>query len=202
MPSTEIKSPFYLDVKIFYIKGIPSMINGMNEQSEKDLIDGLLEDWDFQRADLEPEPMGITLRVQALAKKFNDLASARLQEFDLQWWQYDVLSALRRQGEPFRLAASELAAAGMLTSGAMTNRIDRLEETGWVQRVKDDRDRRRVLVQLTGAGLRLVDQASETRFETATAALAGLNHRDQRQLNGLLRMLLLSLQHERQESGE
>jgi len=178
------------------------MINGMNEQSEKDLIDGLLEDWDFQRADLEPEPMGITLRVQALAKKFNDLASARLQEFDLQWWQYDVLSALRRQGEPFRLAASELAAAGMLTSGAMTNRIDRLEETGWVQRVKDDRDRRRVLVQLTGAGLRLVDQASETRFETATAALAGLNHRDQRQLNGLLRMLLLSLQHERQESGE
>jgi len=172
------------------------MINGMNKNTEKDLIDALLDDWDFQRADPETEPMGITLRVQTLAKMFNDLASIRLQEFDLQWWQYDVLSALRRQGEPYRMAASELAAAGMLTSGAMTNRIDRLEQAGLVQRVKDDRDRRRVLVQLTREGLRLVERASEARFETATAALAGLKDRDQRQLNRLLRLLLLSLEPE------
>lgn len=175
------------------------MINSMTRQIKKDVVDELLEDWDFQRPDLETESMGITLRIQTLAKSFNDLASGRLQGFDLQWWQYDVLSALRRQGEPYRLAASELAAAGMLTSGAMTNRIDRLEQAGLVERLKDDSDRRRVLVQLTGKGLSLIDRASEARFETATASLAGLSDREQLQLNNLLRILLLSLD---QEAGQ
>jgi DNA-binding MarR family transcriptional regulator len=201
MPSIEIKSPFYLHVKIFYVKGNPSMINGMTKQKKKDAIDGLLEDWDFQRPDLETESMGITLRVQTLAKSFNDLASGKLHEFDLQWWQYDVLSALRRQGKPYRLAASELATAGMLTSGAMTNRIDRLEQSGLVERIRDDSDRRRVLVQLTGEGLSLVDRASEARFETATTSLAGLSDREQLKLNNLLRILLLSLDHEQGEPG-
>ena len=83
-----------------------------------------------ERPDLDSEPMGVVLRIQALAKIFNERASGRLEEFDLQWWQYDVLSALRRQGKPYSLTATELADGSMLTSGVMTNRIDRLETAG------------------------------------------------------------------------
>lgn len=158
----------------------------------KDIIDDLQEDWSLARPDLDTAAMGVVLRIQALEKIFGDQAAERLQEFGLHWWQYDVLSALRRQGSPFLLAASELAQAGRLTSGAMTNRIDRLEQTGLVRRLPDPQDRRRVIVQLTEAGLKRVDLATKARFETAAAALACLGARQRRQLSDLLRRLLLA----------
>jgi len=157
----------------------------------KDIIDELQEDWSLQRRDLDTAAMGVVLRIQALDKILGDQAAARLQQFGLHWWQYDVLSTLRRQGPPFLLAATELADAGMLTSGAMTNRIDRLEQTGLVRRLHDPQDRRRVLVQLTDAGLERVDLATKARFETASAALACLGARQRQQLSSLLRQLLL-----------
>jgi DNA-binding MarR family transcriptional regulator len=134
--------------------------------------------------------MGVVLRIQALAKIFGDQTSARLQEFDLQWWQYDVLSTLRRQGKPFIMAATELAASTMLTSGAMTNRIDRLEEDTLVRRIKDDNDGRRVLVQLTNKGLKLIEDATRARFETACDALESLSTRQRDSLSDLLRLVL------------
>lgn len=158
----------------------------------KDIIDDLQEDWSLARPDLDTAAMGVVLRIQALEKIFGDQAAERLQEFGLHWWQYDVLSALRRQGSPFLLAASELAQAGRLTSGAMTNRIDRLEQAGLVRRLPDPQDRRRVLVQLTEAGLKRVDLATKARFDTAAAALACLGARQRQQLSGLLRRLLLA----------
>jgi len=156
----------------------------------RDIIDELQVDWGVQRPDLNPEPMGVVLRIQALAKILGDQTAERLQEFDLQWWQYDVLSALRRQGVPFVMAATVLADSGRLTSGAMTNRIDRLEKERLVRRVKDDNDRRRVLVQLTQKGLRLIEGATEARFEAATNALEGLSKRQRESLSDLLRLVL------------
>lgn len=158
----------------------------------KDIIDELQDDWSLQRPDLDPDAMGVVLRIQALEKILGDQAAERLQQFGLHWWQYDVLSALRRQGPPYVLAATELAAAGMLTSGAMTNRIDRLEQKGLVRRLHDPEDRRRVLVQLTETGLERVDLATKARFETASAALSCLGARQRQQLSGLLRRLLLA----------
>lgn len=158
---------------------------------DKDIIDDLQSDWSQERPDLDPGPMGVILRIQALARILADQASAKLQEHDLEWWQYDVLSALRRQGEPFMLAASELAAAGMLTSGAMTNRIDRLEARRLVRREHDSQDRRRVLVRLTPSGLDLIEQATEARFDAAVAALEGMSEAKQKRLGDLLRELLL-----------
>jgi DNA-binding MarR family transcriptional regulator len=158
----------------------------------KDIIDALQDDWSLQRPDLDTDAMGVVLRIQALEKILGDQAAERLQQFGLHWWQYDVLSALRRQGPPYLLAASELAEAGMLTSGAMTNRIDRLEQKGLVRRLHDPEDRRRVLVQLTETGLQRVDLATKARFETAAAALACLGARQRQQLSGLLRRLLLA----------
>jgi DNA-binding MarR family transcriptional regulator len=90
------------------------------------------------------------------------------------------------------MAATELADAGMLTSGAMTNRIDRLEHKGLVRRLHDPDDRRRVLVQLTETGLERIEQATAARFETASSALACLGPKQRLQLSGLLRRLLLA----------
>lgn len=157
---------------------------------DKDVIDELQDDWNKQRPDLDPEPMGVVLRIQALAKILGEQTAERLQRFDLQWWQYDVLSTLRRRGEPFIMAATDLAASTMLTSGAMTNRIDRLEEEGLVRRIKDKNDGRRVLVQLTQEGFKLIETATEARFETAMEALEGLSKRQRESLSNLLRMVL------------
>ncbi len=75
----------------------------------RDIIDDLQEDWSEERPDLDSEAMGVVLRIQALDKILGDQVAERLRDFGLQWWQYDVLSALRRQGKPFRMAATELA---------------------------------------------------------------------------------------------
>jgi DNA-binding MarR family transcriptional regulator len=158
----------------------------------RDNIDELQTDWSEQRPELDADAMGVVLRIQALAKILGDRAAGRLLQHGLQWWQYDVLSALRRQGHPYRLTASALADAGRLTSGAMTNRIDRLEAEGLVRRVSVPQDRRRVLVQLTSRGRKLVDQATAARFEAAAAALEGLSQVQQARLDDLLRELLLA----------
>jgi len=133
----------------------------MNFSMNRDIIDELQSDWNKQRPDLDPEAMGVILRIQALAKILGDQTAERLQMFDLQWWQYDVLSALRRQGEPFIMAATELADTAMLTSGAMTNRIDRLEEEQLVR-----------------------------RFESAMEALECLSKQQRESLSDLLRLVL------------
>ena len=156
----------------------------------RDTIDKLQKDWSEQRPDLDPEPMGVVLRIQALAKILGEQTSVRLQEYNLQWWQYDVLSTLRRQGEPFTLPATALAESAMLTSGAMTNRIDRLEEQDLVRRTKDPEDGRKVLVKLTDKGLKLIEGATEALFETAMDALESLSARQRVSLANLLRLVL------------
>lgn len=158
----------------------------------RDVIDDLQEDWNEERPDLDSEAMGVVLRIQALDKILGDQVAGRLRDFGLQWWQYDVLSALRRQGKPFRMAATELAEAAMLTSGAMTNRIDRLENAGLVRRLHDPEDRRRVWVELTTQGHEQVENATRARFSIASAALSRLDRKRRKQLSDLLRQLLLA----------
>jgi DNA-binding MarR family transcriptional regulator len=187
-PVIELLIQFYLYVKIFNIEAKTDTLSGM----KRDMIDDVQEDWSDQRPDLNTEAMGVVLRIQALAKILGEQAAQRLDEYDLQWWQYDVLATLRRQGGPYRMAATELADAVMLTSGAMTNRIDRLEESGLASRVSDEKDRRRVFVQLTADGLELIESAAETRFQSATDAIACLDQSQTAQLSYLLRLVLLA----------
>jgi DNA-binding MarR family transcriptional regulator len=158
----------------------------------KDIIDTLQDDWSDQRPDLDTESIGVVLRIQALAKILGEHAAQSLDPHDLQWWQYDVLATLRRQGFPYQMAATELADAVMLTSGAMTNRIDRLEDSGFITRIADKDDRRRVIVQLTRAGLSLIEDAAESRFQSAEEAVACLDSEQKSQLSGLLKLLLLA----------
>jgi DNA-binding MarR family transcriptional regulator len=162
----------------------------MNLLENTDVIDEVQSDWQKQRPDLDSEPIGVVLRIQALAKILGEQTAQKLRRFDLQWWQYDVLSTLRRRGAPFIMPATDLASSSRLTTGAMTNRIDRLEEDGLVRRIRDQNDGRRVLVQLTSMGFELIESATEARFESATEALESLSNRQREALSHLLRLVL------------
>jgi DNA-binding MarR family transcriptional regulator len=107
----------------------------------------------------------------------------------LELWEYDVLSALRRQGRPFALAATRLARETDLSGGAMTNRIDRLEARGLVRRRPDKDDRRGVIVILSARGRRVIDEAIRFRLEAARESLRSLSAAEQEELAGLLRRI-------------
>lgn len=157
-----------------------------------DSIDGILEQWSDERPELETESLGAVIRVMALARDLQQQATEALAPLDLELFEYDVLSALRRQGEPFSLAATTLAAETRLSSGAMTNRVDRLVSRGLVARESDAADRRAVIVALTQEGRALIDKAIRCRIESADASLRGLHDSEIGSLAALLRKVRLT----------
>lgn len=159
---------------------------------QRDPIDDILEQWSDERPELDTAPLGVVIRVLSLYRCFSRDAARALEPLGLELFEYDVLSALRRQGAPFELPATGLAKQTELSSGAMTNRIDRLEERGLVERKADEADRRSVIVRLTKAGRRAIDEAFQFRLDAARNRLKGLDRGDQERLSGLLRMVLLS----------
>lgn len=158
---------------------------------ERDTVDLFIEQWRHERPDLEPAALGVVSRVLMLYKHLEQSADRALAPFGLGLWQFDVLAALRRSGPPFLLSPTQLMRMVTLTSGAMTNRIDRLEEAGYVKRREDPDDRRGVKIALTPAGKKLVDEAIEARLEDARRNVACLSSAEYRSLCGLLRKLLI-----------
>jgi len=160
----------------------------------RDRVDAIIEQWARERPDLAAEPMEVFGRIARAAS----LLMPRLQEahkpFSLTREAFDVLATLRRAGEPFRLTPTELYRWLMLSSGAMTNRIDRLERDGLVERVDDPRDRRGVLVGLTPRGRELIDRAMDAHVENETQLLEALSPSERIALGSILRKLLLSLE--------
>jgi DNA-binding MarR family transcriptional regulator len=128
-----------------------------------------------------------------LAKLMRRSTARSLDEVGLKTWEYDVLSVLRRQGEPYELPATELAKASLLTSGAMTTRIDHLESKQLVGRKPDPEDRRGVRVRLTKRGLSVVDSAIQARLTPAETAIRCLTKKERSVAEGVLRKLLQSL---------
>lgn len=157
---------------------------------KSDIVDNLLIQWADERPEMDADVLGIVVRIDLLAKELRKRANSALREFGLAVWEYDVLSVLRRHGEPYTLGASELAHQTQLSSGAMTNRIDRLEERRLVQRRTDPGDRRGVQVQLTESGRTLIDRAVAKRLTAAETSLAMLDDSRQRELADTLRVLL------------
>ncbi len=158
---------------------------------EKDVVDDILDQWSEERPELDTASLGIVIRVMSLYRSFSRQASGALEPLELELFEYDVLSALRRQGRPFALSASGLARETGLSSGAMTNRIDRLEGRGLVRRQHGKADRRSVIIRLTAAGQRAIDKAIQFRLDAANDSLQGLGKRQQKQLAGLLRKVIL-----------
>jgi DNA-binding MarR family transcriptional regulator len=159
----------------------------------KDCVDKLLEQWHEERPELDVSGLGLAVRIEMLAKLLRRSTGQSLAGVGLKTWQYDVLSALRRQGPPYELPVTELARASLLTSGAMTTRIDHLEAQGLVRRQRDPLDRRGVRVGLTPQGCDLVDAAIHARFMAAEKSVKGLDAQERLAVEAGLRKLLLSL---------
>ena len=168
----------------------------------QDSVDKLLEQWRQERPELDVSGLGLAVRIELLAKLLRRSTERSLRKVGLKIWQYDVLSALRRQGPPFELPATELARASLLTSGAMTTRIDHLEEKGLVERRPDPHDRRGVRVSLTPRGREVIDDAIHARLTAAEQSVSELDSAERVAVERVLRKLLLSLSREcRQQSA-
>ncbi|MFL6057337.1 MAG: MarR family winged helix-turn-helix transcriptional regulator [Rubrobacteraceae bacterium] len=160
---------------------------------ERDLVDEILDQWKRECPDLDCKPMAVFGRLNRLDRVSNAAIEARLGEHGLSRGEFDVLATLRRGGEPYTLAPTALARWMMLSSAAMTNRVDRLEAAGLVERRPDPGDRRGVLVALTPDGKRVVDAAVADHVENERRLLEPLTAEEQQTLNALLRKLLLGL---------
>ena len=158
---------------------------------ERDEVDDLVAAWREQRPDLEVEPLQVLSRVSRLARHLDIARRSAFAAHDLESWEFDVLSALRRAGPPFQLTPGALLRATLVTSGTMTNRIDRLAEAGLVSREPDPRDRRGVLVTLSEQGKSVVDAAFTDLLEREQALLVSLGGEQRQVLADLLRTLLV-----------
>ena len=156
-----------------------------------DEVDRLVEAWQRERSDLDLQPMEVLSRVSRLSHHLDRARRQAFAEHRLEPWEFDVLAALRRAGAPYELSPGRLIKETLVTSGTMTNRVDRLEARGLVERLPDPHDRRGVLVRLTGEGRTTVDGALEGLLARERDLLAGLNATDQRRLAGLLRTLVV-----------
>lgn len=161
--------------------------------SERDDVDAIVAAWQRERPDLDVTPLHVLSRVSRLARRLDQARRAAFAGHRLEPWEFDVLSALRRAGDPYELSPGQLSAATMVTSGTMTNRIDRLQTRDLVRRRPSGRDRRSVIVALTPAGRAAVDGALIDLLDYEHSLLAGLDPAEQRSLAGLLRAVNVSL---------
>ena len=159
-----------------------------------DGIDTIVQQWARERPDLDSAGFEIVGRILVLAEHLRRRVGDALEPLGLSLWAFDVLATLRRHGAPFRMTPTELTRATMLTSGAMTNRLDRLEKEGWVLREKNPDDRRGVYVVLTDVGRELVDRGIAVRMHEAREAITTFSSDERPELIGLLRRLLIEME--------
>lgn len=158
---------------------------------ERDEVDDLVAAWQRQRPDLDVAPLRVLSRVSRLARHLDIARRGAFAAHGLESWEFDVLSALRRAGPPFQLTPGALLRATLVTSGTMTNRIDRLAARELVVRGPDPGDRRGVLVRLTTAGREMADSALAGLLKNERELLAALPGDRLDELADLLRTLTL-----------
>jgi len=156
----------------------------------RDEVDELIEAWSRERTDLDLAPVAVFSRISRLARHLDLARREAFTAHDIESWEFDVLAALRRAGEPYELSPGRLLRETLVTSGTMTNRVDRLAGRGLVERHPDPEDRRGVLVRLTAEGKTTVDGAFTALLVAERELLADLPPSAQKDLAGLLRRLL------------
>ncbi len=154
---------------------------------EQDEVDRLVAAWARERPDVDVAPLEVLSRVSRLARHLDRARGTAFEQHGLDPWEFDVLAALRRAGKPYALSPGELMRATLVTSGTMTNRIDRLERRALVRREPHEHDRRGVQVVLTPEGRRVVDSALDDLLEHERAILAALTAAQRTTLADLLR---------------
>jgi DNA-binding MarR family transcriptional regulator len=160
--------------------------------SEADEVDRIVGAWNTQRPDLDFSPLEVLSRMDRLTRLLDRARRDVFRRSDLEPWEWDVLSALRRAGAPFQLSPKQLLQQTLVSSGTMTNRIDRLVGRRFVRREADPDDGRSVLVILTDDGRIRVDAAITRLVDVEADLLQGLSRGDRDRLAGLLRKLSLS----------
>ncbi|PXA80234.1 MarR family transcriptional regulator [Auritidibacter sp. NML120779] len=171
--------------------GIQQQGGAVTEQpDERDAVDEVLAQWSQRRPGLDVSAMGVVGRVQRAGHLLGAAIASNLASVNLEPWEFDVLATLRRAGE---LTAGELTRASMVTSGAMTNRVDRLIQRGLVARRPNPQSRRAVLIDLTDDGRAVVDEALIGHIGNLDALAAYLSESERRQLAALLKKLLIGL---------
>ena len=157
--------------------------------SPQDDVDRLIAAWQRERPDMDVSPMHVLSRVTRLALHLDRARKLAFDEWNLESSEFDVLSALRRAGTPYQLSPGQLVHETLVTSGTMTNRVDRLVTKGLVERLPDPDDRRGVQVRLTSSGRTAVDGAIDSLVAHEKQLLAGISSADATRLADSLRTL-------------
>jgi DNA-binding MarR family transcriptional regulator len=169
------------------------------QTQERDHVDRFLDTIRERLPMLDPEVEGIVDRIGGLQRRFKRAMDETLDEFNLDWAEYKLLGLLMREGEVYRSSPGKLARIMELSSGAMTNRLDRLEQAGLVRRLPDPDDRRGILVELTPEGKRVYEDAIGVQGRKESLVASALTVPEKKQLNALLRRLMIEF--ERAEGG-
>jgi len=168
---------------------------------EPDHVDRFLERLAEVLPEVDPAVEGIVDRIMGLSRRFKRMIDETLSSFDLSWGEYQVLGALRQAGSPYRSTPGRLAGRTDLSSGAMTNRLDRLEKAGHIRRLPDPDDRRGVLVELTPQGRKVYNDAVGVQAHKEGLVAAALGGAEKEQLNALLRRLMREFERREEKEG-
>ncbi|HTW11070.1 MAG TPA: MarR family transcriptional regulator [Acidimicrobiales bacterium] len=169
------------------------MTSAVHPVEVKDEVDILAEFWRETNPELDSRTKTLSVRLRRAAHHLERALRQELAANEIEMWEAEVLLALRR-GAEHCLSAGELLRESQVTSGAITNRVARLEQRGWVRRDIDPGDRRHVLVTLTPEGLARADQLLATKIQCEQALLGKLDREAQDRLNNDLRRLLVALE--------
>lgn len=167
----------------------------MGTMKQTDEVDRILSEWGAARPDLDLAPLAIFSRMTRITKHLDRARARAFERSGLTSWEFDVLAVLRRGGAPFRQSPKILVQQTMVSSGTMTNRIDRMTNRGLVRRLTDPNDGRGVLVEMTEQGQTLVDAAMTRLSDAEEHLLGGVPRAERERLAALLRRLALSVDH-------
>ncbi|MEE1978598.1 MarR family transcriptional regulator [Shewanella xiamenensis] len=156
----------------------------------EDGLDKILGQWQAQGVTEDLVPMAVLGRIARITKYMENAIALCHGEFGLGQGEFDVLATLRRSGEPYMLSPSQLYQSMMLSSGAMTSRLDRLENKGLIAREHSKEDRRAVHVSLTTQGKSLIDMALPRHIQCQSALLAGVSSAEREILQQILKTWL------------
>ena len=159
-----------------------------------DTIDEFIKAWRRERPDLDPSPLGVLGQVQRISARLVSATEDLLEPMKIGWEAFSLIVSLRRAGEPYAMRPTDIYRQSLITSGAATNRIDRVSELGLVRRVPDPSDRRGIIVELTPTGKKLADRAIDLQFAMLDERLSALTRSERAQLSALLSKLLFSLE--------
>jgi DNA-binding MarR family transcriptional regulator len=159
-----------------------------------DHVDRVLAQWAVERPDIDASPMSVVSRISRLEKFARKSMETVFAQHGLTPEGFDVLATLRRSGPPYQLTPTQLFQMLMVSSGTMTNRLDRLEQVGYIARLPDPADRRGTLIHLTPEGREVQEKALTDHLANERRLLGGLVPEEQAALASLLRKLLLPLE--------